>query len=167
MPNTSSPFDLAQAHRYFAANCFNDTWSQIEKPDRTPAEDDAMVLTAAASLWHWMQRHDCTDENLSIGHWLLSRTLALAEQGEASMRHGLRALELAAESSGFYVGYGHEAVARAAVVLNDEATFHTHLQKAQRCLGEVADPSEREMLEQDLQNLTSPASNSSDGASGP
>ncbi|MCO6045454.1 hypothetical protein NG895_16205 [Aeoliella sp. ICT_H6.2] len=149
----SPPFDLVQAHRYFSASCFNRTWAQIENADRTPAEDDAMVLTAAASLWHWTQRPDCTDENLSIGHWLLSRTLALAGQGEASMRHGLRSLELAAESSSFYIGYGHEAVARAALVLSDETSFRAHLREAEACLTQIAEPSERELLEPDLQNL--------------
>ncbi|WP_425397667.1 hypothetical protein [Aeoliella sp.] len=112
-----------------------------------------MVLTAAASLWHWMQRPDCTDQNLSVGHWLLSRTLALAGVGQGALRNAKRCLALAAESSKFYIGYGHEAVARAAAVLNDQAKCQAHLLEAHSCLAEITDDTEREMLEKDLQEL--------------
>lgn len=38
MSNEAS-FDAAAAHRYFAAECFNQAWDLISKPDRTPDED--------------------------------------------------------------------------------------------------------------------------------
>jgi hypothetical protein len=34
----SANFDLAAAHKYFSAHCFNAAWDLIEKKDRTPAE---------------------------------------------------------------------------------------------------------------------------------
>jgi len=71
-------FDTTQAHRFFAADCFNKTWEFIEKPHRTQDEDEQMIRLAQASLWHWTNRADCKDMQLSIGHWLLARVQALA-----------------------------------------------------------------------------------------
>ncbi len=149
----SSKFDAQLAHRHFSADCFNRTWTFIAKPDRTAAETEAMLLCALASLWHWTQRPDCTDRNLSIGHWQVSRAYALAGQGENAMRHGERSLALAEGSPPFYIGYAHEAVARAALVLNDRKLLSDHLTEAQRCAAAVTDAEERRPLEQDLRSL--------------
>jgi len=151
--DNSSPIDLGLAHRHFSAECFNQTWPLIDKLDRTEADDEAMILSATASLWHWMQRADCTDRNLSIGHWQVSRVYALLGKGENAMRHAKRSLALATGSSPFYVGYGHEAVARAAAVLADSATCQGHLKLALVCLKDVADASERAALENDLRTV--------------
>ena len=62
-------FDTQRAHKYFSASCFNMTWELIEKPDRTREDDEQMIRMAQASLWHWTQRSDCSDKNVSIGYW--------------------------------------------------------------------------------------------------
>lgn len=90
-----SSFDAAAAHRRFSTECFNRAWELIEKPERTRDDDEAMVLRAMASLWHWTQRPDCTEQNLAIGHWQVSRVYALAGHGEAAMHHAQRSLALA------------------------------------------------------------------------
>jgi hypothetical protein len=149
----SAELDAASAHRHFSTDCFNRAWALIEKPDRSAAETEAMVLCALASLWHWTQRPDCTARNLSIGHWQVSRVYALAGQGDNAMRHARRSLELAEGAPPFYVGYGHEAVARAAHVSGDRRLLSEHLHQARRCAAAVSDAEERELLERDLQSL--------------
>ncbi|HEY1683879.1 MAG TPA: hypothetical protein VGG19_03875 [Tepidisphaeraceae bacterium] len=32
MSQDNSPIDVAQAHRYFSADCYNNTWKLIESP---------------------------------------------------------------------------------------------------------------------------------------
>jgi hypothetical protein len=150
------PLDAARAHRHFASNCFNLAWDYIDRTVRRPADDEAMVLAAAASLWHWTQRADCTAQNLSIGHWQLSRVYALAGQGETALRHALRSLEFAEGGPAFYVGYAHEAAARAAGVLGDGHAFREHLAKGESQLAAIQDESERNVLQQDLRSLTPP-----------
>jgi hypothetical protein len=154
---TTAPFDAGRAHRHFSAACFNRAWELIEKPDRTSAEDEAMVLCALASLWHWMQRPDCTDQNLSIAHWQVSRTYALVGQGENARRHAQRSLELAKDLSPFYKGYAHEAIARAALVLRDQQSFAEHLTQARTYANGMAIGEERAALEKDLTELSSSA----------
>ena len=71
-------FDSAKAHQFFSAHCFNSAWELIDKPERTPEENEQIIQRTMASLWHWTQREDCTDQNLSIGYWQAARVYALA-----------------------------------------------------------------------------------------
>jgi hypothetical protein len=145
--------DLPLSHRYFAVQCFNDAWTLIEKPARTADDDEAMILCAMASLWHWTQREDCTDRHRSIGQWQVSRVYALAGQGDNALCHARRSLKFAEGAPPFFVGYAHEAVARAAGVLNDGPMSRDHLTKAWECCRAVTDQDDRAVLEKDLREL--------------
>jgi hypothetical protein len=69
--------DVAAAHKHFSAACFNQAWDLIDKLDCTEADDCLMVALNQASIFHWMNRPDCTDMNLSVGYWQASRIQAL------------------------------------------------------------------------------------------
>jgi hypothetical protein len=43
----------------------------------TPEEDRLMLSLSQASLFHWLNRPDCTAQNLSIGYWQAARIQAL------------------------------------------------------------------------------------------
>jgi hypothetical protein len=154
---TTASFDPSRAHRHFSSVCFNRAWELIEKSDRSGADDEAMILCALASLWHWTQRPDCTDQNLSIAHWQVSRTYALTGQGENAQRHAMWSLELAKDLLPFYKGYAHEAIARAALVLRDHQAFTDHLAQARAFANGIPDIEEKEALEKDLTKLSSSA----------
>lgn len=151
--DASLKFDVSLAHRHFSTDCFNRTWTLMEMVNRTETDTLAMVLCATASLWHWTQRADCTDQNLSISHWQVSRAYALAGQGENALQHGHQSLKLAEGSPPFYIGYAHEAIARAAWVLKDRERFADHLRQAQHWADQVTDAQERQWLEKDLKSL--------------
>ncbi len=85
---TAPPFDLAVAHRFFSAQCFNDAWDLVGKADRTPGEDEYLISVCHASLWHWRCRADCTGRHLSIGYWQLSRVYALVGEAANSRKYG-------------------------------------------------------------------------------
>jgi hypothetical protein len=153
MPHESPLFDVELAHRHFAADCFNRAWTLAEKTDRTPADDEAMLLAASASLWHWIERADRTDRNLSIGHWQLSRIHSLLGRGADAMRHGEQSLRYAAGSPPFYIGYAHEAIALAALVQGNATLARDHLRQAQSFAAMVSDANDRAALEADLQSL--------------
>ena len=42
-------------HHKLAVDCFNSTWSFLDKKDRTPEDDADMIHTAHASRYHWGQ----------------------------------------------------------------------------------------------------------------
>ena len=108
-------FDVAAAHRWFAAHCFNAAWELIDKPNRTTEEDEQMLRLSLASAYHWTQRPDCSNETNSVGYWQTSRIYALLNQPDNARRYGNLALASAShEGVGpFYRAYAYEALARA------------------------------------------------------
>jgi tetratricopeptide (TPR) repeat protein len=152
---TEPSFDLADAHEYFSVQCFNQVWNLIDKPDRTPADDQEMVELCLASLWHWSQRDDCTPTNLSIGYWQASRVYVLLGQAENAMRYARMCLNVshASDVLPFYLGYAYEAMARAASAAKDHEKVAEYLAKANRVATAISDPEERDQLLEDLETI--------------
>lgn len=146
------PFETAPAHRYFSAGCFNETWVLIDKPDRSPEDNEQMIRLAQASLWHWTQRPDCNDTNLSVGYWLASRVHALVGEPDNARKYA-RLCQDKAPDEPFYQGYACEAMARAEIVAGNNADGREHLEKAWHFAERVADPEEKQMLVDDLREL--------------
>ena len=97
---TSAPdFDTTTAHRYFAAHCFNQSWELIKKTDRTADEDEQLIARGHASLWHWTERADCTDQNLAIGYWLLARIYCVTKRAEPAQRYAEHCLSFSERES--------------------------------------------------------------------
>jgi len=148
--------DRAAAHRQFSAECFNRTWELIDKPDRTSADDEQMLLCALASLWHWTQRADCTDQNLSIGHWQVARVYALLGQADNARRFADACLKHSGALPPFFRSYAHEGLARAAMIAGDKLLLDAHATAARKLSAEVTDADDRALLERDLEQLRLP-----------
>jgi len=147
-------FDIQKAHKYFSADCFNKTWDMIDKDgERTTDENMEMLHTTVASLWHWSQREDVTDENLSVGYWQVSRVYCLLRQPDSARRYGLMALKYAHELSPFLKGYAYETLARTEMVANKRVIMRTYLEKAHDLLSQIENDEDRQLLEKDLETL--------------
>jgi len=148
----SEPIDQDAAHRYFATEFFNRTWDLLELDSRSDEDIEMMIDIAHASRTHWRQRDDVSPKHESISAWQLSRVYSVADRPDEALRHGVRALEIAtrAETGALYVGYGHEAVARAAAALGDSDTAVLHLEAGRDLLSSISGPDERQTLKSDL-----------------
>jgi hypothetical protein len=153
---TQTPdFDLDAAHHFFAANCFNRTWDLIDRPQRSPEEEEQMLLLSLASLWHWTQRADATPQNYSIGYWQVARVYTLLGQVENARRYGLLCRE-AAQAEGVepvYQGFAYEALARAEARAGNAAQGQAYLAEATRIAGQVSDAEDKEQLMKDLNTI--------------
>jgi hypothetical protein len=147
-------FDVSSAHRYFSAHCFNRAWDLMEKSERTPAEDQEMVALNQASIYHWLQRPDCTDKNRSIGFWQASRIAAVLENAGEARRFGEMCRGYSNDLPPFYRAYAHEALARAAALIQDKVTATHHLTEAHTLAVEVEDAEARHRLLSDLATLS-------------
>ena len=151
----SSPdFDLAAAHRHFSAACFNGVWELIDKPSRSPDEDRLMVSMCHASLYHWQQRPDCTSRSFSLGYWQLSRVYALLEQEDNARLYGRLCLDHSQNEEPFYLGYAHEALARAEALGGNRGEAERHFAMARDLALQVANKDERDLLEADLTTVS-------------
>ncbi len=151
--NESPPLDMQLAHRQFSTGAFNLAWELIDKSDRTPEEDIQMLSSAAASLWHWIQRDDVTNQHRSVGYWQLSRVYALLGEGNMARRCGELCLKSSQQEAPFYLAYAHEALARAAMVAGDPETAQRHKSETQRYLNLVTETESRKLLVADLATI--------------
>jgi hypothetical protein len=151
--NDQPDLDLAAAHRIFSVSCFNGAWDLIDKPARTPDEDDEMLHVAHASLWHWLQRPDCTAENRCIGYWQLSRVYALTGSAARSEAYATRCLAASQGQSAFLRAYAFEALGRAAALAGRSDAAASHVKEARALLGQVTDPQERDLVEKDIDSI--------------
>jgi len=146
-------FDTAKAHRYFSVTCFNKAWELIEKPDRTAEEDEQMIRFSQASLWHWTQREDCSDKNLSIAYWQLSRIYAIVGRADEALRYASYCLQHSKNEAPFFLGYAHEAAARAEKLAGNNDAFLKHRELAANLAGKVVEDEDRLLLLKDIETL--------------
>jgi hypothetical protein len=147
-------FDVAAAHRFFAADCFNCAWDLIEKSDRTPADDRLMVALNQASIFHWLNRPDVTDRNLSVGYWQAARIFALIGEPATACRYAQTSLDYSEALGPFFRGYSYEALARAALGAGDAEAAGRFLAEARALAADVADVEDKALLEKDVEALT-------------
>ena len=146
-------FDPAIAHQFFSVHCFNSAWELIDKPERTPEETQQMIQRTIASLWHWTQRPDCSPTNLSVGYWQAARVYALVGEAANARKYARLCLDITPTDAAFYLGYAHEAMARAEALAGNEENATEHLAKATQFATNVTKAEDRKLLEADLASL--------------
>lgn len=151
---TSPPdFDLAAAHRFFAADCFNRAWALMDLDQRTSEQERLMVALNQASIYHWLQRADCTAQQLSVGHWQASRIQVLLDHADEALRQAEVCLSFSAGLAPFYRGYAFEAMARAEALANRLLPAADYKQRALDLAADVSDAADRQRLLDDLATL--------------
>ncbi|MEN6436612.1 MAG: hypothetical protein ABFD58_12445 [Anaerolineaceae bacterium] len=153
--NSSPLFDYQTAHRFFAVDCSTRAWELMSKPNRTPEEDESMVLQTVTSYWHWTQRDDATPTNLSEGLWQLSRVYSLVKNERSAQIFAQKCLDLSEKNDvePFYIGYAHEAMARAALIRGDHEQAQRHLLLGLQALHNVTDNDDKQLLHSDLYEI--------------
>lgn len=151
--SASDAFDEARAHRYFSAHCFNKAWELLNLKTRTEQQDREMFELSQASLWHWSQRADCTDENLAAGYWQASRVQAVLGNGESARAFAELSRRFAATCDPFYQAYAVEALARSEVCYGNEAAARAYREQALEMSGRIENTEHRQWLLADLDTV--------------
>ena len=154
MPTTADPTAIdAGAQRQLAVDLFNHVWALLEKPDRTPMQDDEMIHAAHASRHHWGEVGEPV--NLARGEWQCSRVYAVLGRSEPAMWHGRRCLALCEKHgiADFDIAFAWEAVARAAMVAGDRTAAEAAVARARELAHDIADDEDRQLLESDLATI--------------
>jgi hypothetical protein len=146
-------FDVAAAHRYFAAHCFNSAWDLLEKPTRTAEDDRLMVALNQASIYHWLNRPDCAPKRLSIGYWQASRIQSVLGNAAEARRFAEICLSHSEHLEPFFLGYAHEALARAAYTAAEIGLAEAHFKLASDQAALIIRKEDRELLTKDLDGL--------------
>jgi hypothetical protein len=147
-------FDVGAAHKHFSAHCFNKAWDLIETKNRTSQEDRLMVALNQTSIYHWLQRADCNNERLSVGYWQASRIQTLLGNAAEAIRFAEVCLSYSGDLAPFYLGYAHEALARAHKLAGHDGDAKRHLTIALELAANTEKKDDRELLESDLKQLS-------------
>jgi DNA-binding transcriptional MerR regulator len=144
-----------ETHRRLAKDLFNHTWTLIEKADRSPEEADQMLHATHASAWHW-SKGGGTLANAARGEWQIARVYSTLGRGEPALWHAKRCLELAeaavkaAVADDWDIPAALEGLARAEAVSGNRAAAEATRARARAALDGIADPEDRQIIEQDL-----------------
>jgi hypothetical protein len=84
----------------------------------------------------------------------LSRAYALVGDGGNALAHASKSFEYSEGLHPFYIAYAHEALARAAKILNNGAAFDKHLAAAQALLPAIEEDEDRRALQKELSDLS-------------
>ena len=124
--------DRSSDNQYYSKEFFNSTWDLIDKAERTPREIEKMIHLSHASLCHWLLRPDCTDQNLSIGYWHLSRVYAVAQEPQNALKYGKLCLDFSLKDDveKIYLAFAYEAIARSYALLGESVSRDLYLKKA-------------------------------------
>lgn len=123
------------AQRAFAPSLNAVTWALLQKPERSPQEDEKMLYAAFASAFHYLEVGDPSHHQRAT--WLISRVYNVLGNGVESLRHARRCMELTQAHADSIADYDRafalEALARAHALLgnrDDAAGFHQRAQEA-------------------------------------
>ena len=145
--------DLATWHKTMAVQCFNKTWTLIDKENRTLEDTLDMIHTAHASRFHWGEIGTILE--FLRGEWQISRVYALAGLGESCLFHAEQCLRMCTENNitDFDLAFAYEAVARAHKVCNNTAESQRYLDLATAAASSIAKNEDREYVLSELQNI--------------
>lgn len=142
----------AEAHRFFAIDFNGKAWGLLEKTDRTTEEDDLMVLSAYASLRHWLEAG--TGVHHQRGEWLIARVYSVLGAAEGALYHATSYLELterhAAEMEDFDRAFAFEAAARANAIAGNRDEALKYLALAEEAGAAIADEQDKEIFDGDF-----------------
>ena len=137
-------------HRQLGVDLFNEVWRLLE----TREDDERMLHAAHASAYHWSEAPECEPCNRARSEWQVSRVYSVLGLGEPALRHAQRCLELCEQKpdnvEDWDLPFAYEALARAHAVAGDDEEARRYERLARESGESIADPEDREQLEEAL-----------------
>jgi tetratricopeptide (TPR) repeat protein len=143
------PFEVSQAHRWFAVELNNRAWDLVEATERSPDETDEMIDSAHAACLHW--RTVGVPLNALRSECQLSTAYALAGLAESAVHHAEKCLRLTGQLGGdqtaFDLASVHGCAANAYACAGDAKSAMEYFRRSTEYAAEIVDANERQLLE--------------------
>jgi hypothetical protein len=142
------------AQRVFAPSLNAVTWALLQKPDRTPEDNDKMLAAAFASAFHYLEVGKPAHHQRSM--WLISRVYCVLGNAAEALRHARRCLEMTEkhrdQMADYDAAFALEAMARAnALAGNMEEAKRFHALAAEGA-ATIEDPEHRRVFEEEFKS---------------
>ena len=142
-----------QFHKKMAVDLFNRTWDLLDKPDRTPEENDELVHAGHASRYHWGKVG--TALTLARGEQQLSHIYAVLKRAEPALHHGQRAIDICQANgiADFDIAFAYEALARANAVAGNQPERSRYLELGRAAAAGIAKEEDRKYFLSQLETI--------------
>jgi hypothetical protein len=141
-------------HRHLGVDLYNDTWRLLESHE----DDDELLHQAHASAYHWLKAPECEPRNCARSEWLCSRVYSVLGRAEPALHHAHRCIDICEADpenmEDWDLPFAYEALARAQAIAGNAGEADRYEQKARELGASLADPEDREHLEEALSELT-------------
>jgi hypothetical protein len=148
---------VSSEERHLGVELYNSSWPLMEKPDRMPEEDDALVHHVHASMYHWLQAPECEPKNRARGEWLCSRAYSVLGRAEPALHHARRCREICDQHADniedWDLAFAYEALARASRVAGDEEEAQRYEERGRELAEAISDPEDKEIVLKDYATL--------------
>lgn len=147
-------YTVAEAHELFAKRVNGEVWQLLEKPDRTPADDERMAAAAFTSHYHWLHVGD--EINQQRGEWLIARVYIVLGDAYLAKKHASRCIELTEafkdKMADFDIAFAYEGIARAHALDGNVDEAKKFLRLAEKAGNAIAEREDKEIFMGDLQS---------------
>jgi len=149
--NQEPKMTATEFHKKMAVDLFNATWELVDKKDRTPEDDEMMLLCIYASTYHWSVIGK--PENMDRGNQMISHVYALLGRGEPALYHAQRALAVITKYNigDWDAAFVYEAMARAYAVLGNKVDFEKYYQMAKDAGEKIKEKEDRDYFYESLE----------------
>lgn len=150
--NGEHTYTLKEARQELAKRANHQVWDLLEKADRSPAEDEDLLLAAYTSLYLWKEAG--TAVHYQRGCWMAAKVHISLHQAEDAVQWAEKC-QLAGEGNpremeDFDLAYAQECLARAYALVGNLERAKEHYAEA-AALGErIKDPEDREIFQGDF-----------------
>lgn len=147
--------DVKKWHRWFVVECNSRAWALVERANRDAAEDEAILLEAYASAYHWIAIGSA--ENRALAYSLLAHVHGLPGHGDLAAAYAERSYELfnGRESEPWQRAFAATAMALAAHSGGDAAAHARYYGEAVTLQAQLS-PEDREIFDKTFARVPAP-----------
>jgi hypothetical protein len=140
-------------HRGQAVETYNQSWSLLERDDRSPEQDRDLLTTAFTSRFHWRAAGGV--EQWVMSDWMVARAAAAVGEGRLAVDFALAAHDAAqrGEVADWLLASCAEGVARAYAALGDEVSRDRWSEVARSLISDIIDDEDRELIASQLDTI--------------
>jgi len=143
----------AEVHTTLAKSLFNQTWSLLDKMDRSQKDEIQMIHGAHASRHHWGKVGEPIQ--FERGEWLISRVYSVLGRSESALFHAKECLRVCRENDigDFDIAFAYEAVARAHAIADESVLAEKYIELAKGAGAIIEDKGNREYFMGELESI--------------
>lgn len=145
-------FTVVEAHQAFANGLFNKTWELLEKTERTSEDDEMMINTSHASLYHWKKIGKPI--NFQRGEWMVAHVYTILSKKESALYHAKICLDLTKKNDilDFDLAFGYECYSRALALNENKEESKKYFELAKKAGKKIVKKEDRDYFLQVLED---------------